>query len=426
MIVSLYAPDGGYDAVALGSIAAEQVLDPLRRVPGVGEAVLFGTEYSLRIWLDPDRLHAYGLTPAEVAKAVKAQNVDLALGEIGRLPAEPGQKIAAILTAPGKLATPEQFRAILVKTQPNGAQVRLGDVAQVELGAESYEVFARLNQAANAAIGIRTAPGANALEVAQAVKRRMGELEPFLPKGVAWDAPYDTSRFIELSIREVVKTLIEAVCLVFLVMWLFLGNLRATLIPMATVPVALAGALAVLWLLGYSINVLTLFAMVLAIGILVDDAIIVVENVERHISEEGLAPRQATVRAMDEITGAVVGVSAALTADFAPLLFFGGSVGVIYRQFAVTLIATMLFLPFWPCRWPQRLLPRSCAQQRTTSSAGSTASLLRYATAMGRQPPRSWCGQFAGCSSTLRSWWPQAGFLSDFPPLFFPMRIRGT
>jgi len=346
MIVSLYAPDGGYDAVALGSIAAEQVLDPLRRVPGVGEAVLFGTEYSLRIWLDPDRLHAYGLTPAEVAKAVKAQNVDLALGEIGRLPAEPGQKIAAILTAPGKLATPEQFRAILVKTQPNGAQVRLGDVAQVELGAESYEVFARLNQAANAAIGIRTAPGANALEVAQAVKRRMGELEPFLPKGVAWDAPYDTSRFIELSIREVVKTLIEAVCLVFLVMWLFLGNLRATLIPMATVPVALAGALAVLWLLGYSINVLTLFAMVLAIGILVDDAIIVVENVERHISEEGLAPRQATVRAMDEITGAVVGVSAALTAVFAPLLFFGGSVGVIYRQFAVTLIATMLFSAF--------------------------------------------------------------------------------
>ncbi|GAB6050127.1 efflux RND transporter permease subunit [Hydrogenophilus islandicus] len=346
MIVAVHAPEGGYNAIDLGSIVAAQVLDPLRRVPGVGEAVLFGTEFSLRIWLDPDRLRAFGLTPGDVARAVKAQNVDLALGEIGQLPAAPGQQINAIITARGKLQRPEEFRAILLKAEPSGAQVRLGDVATVELGAESYDVFARLNQVPDAAIGIRTAPGANALDVANAVKARMRELEPFLPPGVKWEVPYDTSLFVAISIREVVKTMIEAVVLVFLVMWLFLGNLRATLIPMITVPVALAGAAAVLWLLGYSINVLTLFAMVLAIGILVDDAIIVVENVERHLVEEGLPPKEATVKAMAEITGAVIGVSAALTAVFAPLLFFGGSVGVIYRQFAVTLIATMVFSAF--------------------------------------------------------------------------------
>ncbi|WP_249419372.1 multidrug efflux RND transporter permease subunit [Hydrogenophilus thiooxidans] len=346
MIVAVNAPQGGFSAVDLGSIVAAQILDPIRRVPGVGEAVLFGTEYAMRIWLDPDRLRSFGLTPSAVANAIRAQNVDLALGEIGQLPAVPGQQINAILTAQGKLTTPEAFRQIIVRAEPNGAQVRLGDVAQVELGADSYDVVARLNQAPNAAIGIRTAPGANALEVANAVKARMRELEPFLPPGVQWEVPYDTSRFVEISIREVVKTLVEAVVLVFLVMWLFLGNLRATLIPMVTVPVALAGAAAVLWLLGYSINVLTLFAMVLAIGILVDDAIIVVENVERHLVEEGLSPREATVVAMREISGAVIGVSAALVAVFAPLLFFGGSVGVIYRQFAVTLIATMVFSAF--------------------------------------------------------------------------------
>ncbi|MCX7946233.1 MAG: multidrug efflux RND transporter permease subunit [Hydrogenophilus sp.] len=346
MIVALNAPGGGYSAIDLGSIAAAQVLEPLRRVPGVGEAVLFGTEYSLRIWLDPDRLQAYGLTPQEVARAVKAFNVDLPLGEIGQLPALPGQQINAVVTTQGRLSDPSQFAAIVVKALPSGAQVRLRDVAEVELGAENYGVVARLNQAPNAAIGIRTAPGANALDVARAVKARMAELAPFLPKGVEWAVPYDTSRFVEVSIQEVVKTLIEAAVLVFLVMWLFLGSARAALIPMATVPVALAGTCAVLWGFGYSINVLTLFAMVLAIGILVDDAIIVVENVERHIHEEGMEPRQATVRAMEEITGAVIGVSAALAAAFSPLLFFGGSVGVIYRQFAVTLIATMAFSAF--------------------------------------------------------------------------------
>ncbi len=346
MIVSLNAPQGGYSAIDLGSIAASQVLDALRRVPGVGEAVLFGTEYSLRIWLDLERLHALGLTPGDVARAVKAQNVDLALGELGQLPAVPGQQLNAVVVGGGKGRSVAEFENLIVRAHSSGAQVRLKDVARVELGADSYDVIARLDQKPNAAIGIRTAPGANALEVANAVKATMAQLERFLPPGVVWAVPYDTSRFIDISIREVVKTLVEAAALVFAVMWLFLGSLRATLIPMITVPVALAGAAAVLWALGYSINVLTLFAMVLAIGILVDDAIIVVENVERHIVETGFSPRDAAIRAMQEITGAVIGVTVALMAVFAPLLFISGSVGVIYRQFAVTLIATMAFSAF--------------------------------------------------------------------------------
>ena len=278
-----------------------------------------------------------------MSAAIRAQNVQLATGEIGQNPAAPGQEINAVIVARSRLSTPEEFGEILVKTQPDGSAVKVKDIARIELGAQNYDIFARTDGGASAAIAVRVAPDGNALEVAKAVKARMGELEKYFPPGIAWAVPYDTSKFVDISINEVVHTLFEAMVLVFLVMWLFLGNLRATLIPAVVVPVALVGALTGLYLLGYSVNVLTLFAMVLAIGIVVDDAIVVVENVERIMSEEGLSPRDATRKAMDQIFGAIIGITLVLCAVFVPMAFFGGSVGAIYRQFAVTLVLTMIF-----------------------------------------------------------------------------------
>src|SRR5574340_173850 len=343
MVISIYSPDKRFSTVDLGSFAAASVLDPIRRVPGVGEALLFGSEYSMRIWLDPNKLHGFGLSPADVMRALRAQNVQLATGELGQTPAAAGQQTTAVIVTRGKLATPEEFGEVIVRAQPDGSKVLVKDVARVELGAEQYNIFARIDGQPNAAVAVRVAPGANALDVSRAVKAKMAELSRFFPEGVAWETPYDTTRFIEISITEVLKTLAEAMLLVFLVMYLFLENFRATLIPTVVVPVALAGAAAGLYFLGYSINVLTLFAMVLAIGILVDDAIVVVENVERIMSEEGLPPREATIKAMGQIFSAILGISVVLAAVFMPMLFFGGSVGAIYRQFAVTLILTMGF-----------------------------------------------------------------------------------
>ena len=342
MFVILKSSDNSKDDVALGSFAAASVLDQIRRVKGVGEANLFGTEYSMRIWLDTAKLHAYGISPGDVSAAVRAQNVQLATGELGQLPAAPGQQFNAVVVVRSRLTKPEEFSEILVKTLPNGANVRLKDVARVELGAQDYAISARTDANPSAAIAVRVAPDGNALEVAKAVKQRMKELERYFPPGVQWDVPYDTSRFVEISISEVVYTLFEAMGLVFLVMWLFLGNLRATLIPAVVVPVSLLGALAGLYALGYSINVLTLFAMVLAIGIVVDDAIVVVENVERIMHDEGLPPREATHKAMGQIVSAIIGITLVLCAVFVPMAFFGGSVGAIYRQFSVTLVLTML------------------------------------------------------------------------------------
>ncbi len=312
----LTSPDKSKDAVALGSYAAANVLDQIRRVRGVGEATLFGTEYSMRIWLNPAKLHAYGLAPSDVATAVRAQNVQLATGELGQNPAPEGQQINAVVVVRSRLNRPEEFGEILVKTQPDGSAVRLKDVARVELGAQSYDILARTDGSPSAAIAVRVAPDGNALEVANAVKTRMKELERYFPPGVSWEVPYDTSKFVEISITEVVHTLFEAMALVFLVMWLFLGNLRATLIPAVVVPVALLGTFTGLYLLGYSVNVLTLFAMVLAIGIVVDDAIVVVENVERIMSDEGLSPRDATRKAMDQIIAAIIGITLVLCAVF--------------------------------------------------------------------------------------------------------------
>jgi multidrug efflux pump len=343
MFTTIFSPDQSLNGVDLGSFTAANVLNNIRQVPGVGEATLFGSEYAMRVWLDPLKLASFNMTPGEALAAVQAQNVQLATGELGQAPAVKGQQLAATVITQGRLSNPEQFGNILLRSDSTGAAVHLKDVARVELGAQDYVFSARLNGRPTAAVGIKLAPGSNALETAKAVRARMTELAKTFPKGVSWDVPYDTSRFVEISIREVVKTLAEAFFLVFLVMWLFLGKLRAAIIPTIVVPVSLVGTLVGIYLLGYSINVLTLFAMVLAIGIVVDDAIVVVENVERIMSREGLDSRAATSKAMGQIFGAIVGITTVLSAVFIPMAFFSGSVGAIYRQFSVTLVITMLF-----------------------------------------------------------------------------------
>jgi len=343
MFVSLISPDKSLNNVALGSFAATSVLDSIRRVPGVGEAILFGTEYSMRLWLKPEKLHSYGLTPGDVSRAVRAQNSQLATGELGQLPSSAGQQLNAVIVTKSRFSTPEEFANIIVRTNADGSTLRVKDVARVELGAQDYSPSARLDGQPAATMAIRLAPGANALGTVKGVKDKMGELAKFFPPGIDWAVPYDTSKFIEVSIKEVLKSLAEALVLVVLVMYLFLGNVRATLIPAIVIPVALIGALVGLYLLGYSINVLTLFAMVLAIGIVVDDAIVVVENVERIMTTEGLSARDATRKAMDQIIGAIIAITLVLMAVFIPMAFFPGSTGAIYRQFAVTLVLTMMF-----------------------------------------------------------------------------------
>jgi multidrug efflux pump len=343
MFIALISPDHSLDNVALGSYASTNVLDQILRVPGVGDATLFGTQYSMRLWLNPDKLYSYNLTPADVSRAVSAQNTQLAMGELGQLPAAPGQQLDAVIVTKSRLSTPEEFGNIVVRANADGSMVRVKDVARVELGAEDYSVAARLDGQPASAIAVRLSPGANALETANAVKAKMAELARQFPKGISWVVPYDTSKFVEISIDEVVKTLLIAMVLVFLVMYLFLGNLRATFIPAIVVPVALTGATVGLYFFGFSINILTLFAMVLAIGIVVDDAIVVTENVERIMTEEGLSPRAATRKAMGQIFTAIIAISAVLSAVFVPMAFFGGSVGAIYRQFSVTLLLTMAF-----------------------------------------------------------------------------------
>ncbi len=346
LIVGVYSPDASHDRYELGNIVTTRVLDQLRRVQGVGDAVLFGSEYAMRIWLDPAKLTGYGLSPADALNAVREQNAQTAGGSIGALPSPPGTQLAATVVTPSRLTSPEQFRAIILKANPDGSTVRLGDVARVELGAANYNIAFSVNGQPGAGIAIRLQPGSNALETGNAIKAKMAELAKTLPQGVTWTVPYDSTLFVQISIREVVKTLAEAVALVFLVMLLFLQSLRATIIPTIVVPVALGGTCLGLYLLGYSINVLTLFGMVLAIGILVDDAIVVIENVERIMHEEGLSPRDATAKAMGQITGAVIGITLVLTAVFLPMAFFPGSVGGIYRQFSVTLVLSMAFSAF--------------------------------------------------------------------------------
>ncbi|MBF0161856.1 MAG: multidrug efflux RND transporter permease subunit [Magnetococcales bacterium] len=398
MFITLFSPDRSHDPVALGSYTASSVLEHLRRVPGVGEATLFGTEYAMRIWLDPLRLAAFGLSPGDALRAVRGQNVPLVTGELGQLPALPGQEINAPILVHNRLATAEAFGDVILRTDPQGAIVRLKDVGEVAWGAQEYTIRARLNGQPTAAVGIKVAPGANALETAQRIKARMAELETFFPAGIAWDVPYDTSTFIRISIHEVLVTLVEAMALVFLVMYLFLGNLRATFIPAIVVPVALTGALVGIYLLGYSINVLTLFAMVLSIGIVVDDAIVVVESVERVMREEGLTAHAATHRAMGQIFGAIVGITLVLSSVFIPMAFFSGSVGAIYRQFAVTLVMTMLFSALMALT----LTPALCATLLHAAPQGSPAGVGRLLYGFSRLFQRASHGYRTSVAAILR------------------------
>ncbi|MAD04500.1 MAG: hydrophobe/amphiphile efflux-1 family RND transporter [Pseudoalteromonas sp.] len=341
MVVGFVSEDGSMNNIDIGDYVSSSVLDIISRVNGVGEVQLFGSQYAMRIWLDPAKLLKYSLTPADISAAISAQNAQVSAGQLGALPAVSGQQLNATVTAQSRLQTPEQFRNIFVKTNTDGSVVRLSDVADVELGGENYGVVARFNGKPASGLGVKLASGANALDTADGVKAALAELEPFFPEGLKTVVPYDTTPFVSLSIEKVVSTLIEAVVLVFLVMYLFLQNFRATLIPTIAVPVVLLGTFAILQVFGFSINTLTMFAMVLAIGLLVDDAIVVVENVERVMTEENLSPLEATRKSMDEIKGALVGIAMVLSAVFVPMAFFPGSTGVIYRQFSITLVTAM-------------------------------------------------------------------------------------
>ena len=342
MIVGLVSEDGSMDGNDLRDYAKSNLEKILARVPGVGEVEIFGSQYAMRIWLNPDKLTDYHLTVEDVIAALKAYNVEVSAGQFGGAPAVKGQRLNASIVVQNMLKTPEEFAAIPIRINPDGSIVRIRDVGRTELGTEIYDIEASYNGKPAAGLAIRQAAGANALDTADAVKAKMAEMSRFFPAGMKVVYPYDTTPFIRVAINEVVKTLFEAILLVFLVMWLFLGNIRATLIPTIAVPVVILGTFAMLGLFGFSINMLTMFAMVLAIGLLVDDAIVVVENVERIMAEEGLSPREATAKSMEQITSALIGIGLVLSAVFGPMAFFPGSTGVIYRQFSVTIIASML------------------------------------------------------------------------------------
>ena len=341
LVVGIYSEDGSLSQGDLGDLLASNFRDPLSRINGIGSVQVFGSQHAMRIWLDPAKLFSYGLTPVDVQAAIRQQNTDISAGQLGALPAVEGQQINATVTAQSRLQSVQDFKNIILRVNTDGGQVRLDDVARVELGSESYGTIARYKRMPAAGMAVSLATGANALDTAEAVKAKVTELAEFLPDNVKVVYPFDSTPFIELSINSVIQTLIEAVILVFFVMLLFLQNLRATLIPTIAVPVVLLGTFAILSAFGFSINVLTMFAMVLAIGLLVDDAIVVVENVERVMSEEGLPPKEATQKSMDQITGALIGIAVVLSAVFVPMAFFAGSAGSIYRQFSITIVSAM-------------------------------------------------------------------------------------
>ena len=341
MVLGFVSRDGSHSREDLADFLSATVQDPLSRVTGVGEVQVFGAPYAMRVWLDPARLNSLRLTPGDVQAAIRAQNAQVSAGQLGGTPAVKGQGFTASVTAQSRLQTVEQFEQILLRSSAQGGEVRLKDVAKVEIGSESYGFLSRYNGQPAAGIGIKLAAGANALDTADAVRAKIEQMKPYFPAGMDVVVPYDTTPFVKISIMNVVETLIEAVILVFLVMYLFLQNFRATIIPTIAVPVVLLGTFGVMAAFGFSINTLTMFGLVLAIGLLVDDAIVVVENVERIMSEEGLSPKEATRKSMRQITGALVGIGLVLSAVFVPMAFFGGSTGVIYRQFSITIVAAM-------------------------------------------------------------------------------------
>ena len=341
LVLGVVSEDGSMDKNDLANYIVSNIQDPISRAKGVGDFQVFGAQYAMRIWLDPAKLNNFQLTPVDVKSAIQAQNVQVSSGQFGGLPASPGNQLNATIIGKTRLQTPEQFGAILLKVNRDGSQVRLRDVAKVELGGENYSISAQYNGMPASGMAIKLATGANALDTAQAVRDTINELEPFMPAGMKVVFPYDTTPVVSASIEGVIHTLGEAIVLVFLVMFLFLQNFRATLIPTLAVPVVLLGTFGVLAMFGFTINTLTMFAMVLAIGLLVDDAIVVVENVERVMAEEGLSPLEATRKSMGQIQGALVGIALVLSAVFLPMAFFGGSTGVIYKQFSITIVSAM-------------------------------------------------------------------------------------
>ncbi|MBK4987236.1 efflux RND transporter permease subunit [Pseudomonas sp. S36] len=346
LLGTLTSEDGKLDETALSDILARNVMNEIRRIKGVGKAQLYGSERAMRIWIDPAKLVGLNLTPNDVANAIAGQNAQVAPGSIGDLPGRDTQEITANVVVKGQLSSPEEFAAIVLRANPDGSTVTISDVARVEVGAQEYQFGTRLNGKPATAFSVQLSPGANAMETATLVRAKMQDLARYFPEGVKYDIPYDTSPFVKVSIQQVITTLFEAMLLVFAVMFLFLQNLRYTLIPTLVVPVALMGTFAVMLALGFSVNVLTLFGMVLAIGILVDDAIVVVENVERIMAEEGLPPKEATRKAMGQISGAIIGITLVLVAVFLPMAFMQGSVGVIYQQFSVSMAVSILFSAF--------------------------------------------------------------------------------
>jgi multidrug efflux pump len=346
MLVALISSDDSVDVVGVNDYINRNIVGELRRIDGVGRAQVFGAQRAMRIWIDPDKMLGLGLSTDDVINAVRAQNAQVAAGRIGAQPNPITQQIAANVLVTGQLTSPEEFSAIILRANPDGSSVLLSDVARIEFGADAYNLSARINGKPGGAIGIQLAPQANAMATSRAVRAQMEELSRFFPAGIEYLIPYDTSPFVVASIQKVLMTLLEAVLLVFAVMFLFLQSFRYTVIPTLVVPVALLGTCAVMWAAGFSINVLTMFAMVLAIGILVDDAIIVVENVERIMADEGLPPREATRKAMTQISGAIIGITLVLTAVFVPMAFFPGAVGVIYQQFSLTMVVSILFSGF--------------------------------------------------------------------------------
>ena len=366
LFTMLSSSDPDADVTQIADYAARNVQPELQRLPGIGQVQLFGAERAMRVWLDPAKLQSYGLTPSDVNAAIAAQNAQVSAGSIGALPLANKQATEATVIVPGQLSTVEQFGDITLRALTDGSTVRLKDVARIELGGQSYATTARLNGQPSVGMGVQLAPGANALAVANAVKARMAELKGFFPAGVSYTIPYDSSTFVQISIEQVVHTLFEAVALVFIVMFIFLQNWRYTLIPTIVVPVALLGTLAVMLVAGFSINVLTMFGMVLVIGIVVDDAIVVVENVERIMSEEGLSPVQATRKAMGQISGAIIGITVVLIVVFVPLAFFSGSIGNIYRQFSLVMAVSIAFSAFLALS----LTPALCATLLKPVEAG--------------------------------------------------------
>ena len=385
MMIGMTSPNGQFDEVALNDYLARNVVEELRRINGVGRVQLFGAEQAMRVWVDPNKLTAYGLTMNDLALAIEQQNAQIAPGRLGDEPALPGQRLTVPLTVQGQLTTPEEFAAIVLRSSVDGAKLVLADVARVELGAQSYGFSNRENGVTATSAAIQLSPGANAVRTASAVRERLAELATSMPSGMSYSVPFDTAPFVKVSIEKVIYTLFEAMVLVFLVMFLFLQKLRYTLIPAIVAPIALLGTFAVMLLAGFSINSLTMFGMVLAIGIIVDDAIVVVENVERLMATQGLSPKEATSRAMKEITGAVIGITLVLTAVFIPMAFGSGSVGVIYQQFSLSmavsiLISAFLALSLTPALCSTLLRPVSADHQHKSGFFGAFNSAFERLT----------------------------------------------